>query len=643
MIPWIAEYGFAGDFFAVVLCLSCISVLRSSYTIKQANLHLYYMALVIIIFSSVQSIIFHALLSGPLDTRGKQFAFFSCQNSVLIGLLILLLVMLEYLMNLFFFTPRQKWKSVRLLTWPITLAFAIYKLYSPLRGLDVHINPETMMVENYGLQDGVFIYVYVYLFIFCASTILRNRRLLIEHVYRCLVANAFLAFIIIVLSYVFNITTFICISFTLPVLAVLFLFHYNAYDVKLGTLDLKAYRGYMDDMNKKSRFVVVNLYLKKNPIDSNDTLSQNFIQYVQSMFPNRYEYNLFRVSDEQFLLVYEVPRDGDLNGLMALLQLRIEYGLKYLYKQYGMPYQLLYIHSTKGLAPEDYIDISNFLVGQMGMNEIKICEESDVEEYRKFHAIDEVFQDIQRNNRFDDERIIVHYQPIMNSSKECYKAEALMRLQVGDTLYYPNDFLPVVHRENYSQLVTKAMLNKVCQHIKSLEALGYNIEKISINVDTSDLLINDGYIDLIEIVEGKHNMSFDKIAFEILEYTDNVEYNALVRVMTAFGAISNIEFYLDDFGSGYSNLLRLLSLPISIIKFDRSILKKLRTAPEIKAIVENNIETFVKSGYKILFEGVETEDDLALCEQLGADYYQGYFFGKPGELSELKTYLTKAQ
>ena len=643
MLSFVTTYGFAGDFFSIVLCLSCLSVLRSSYTIKQINLKLYYFALFIIVCSSLQSIIFHAMLAKPLTTFAAQFIFFSCQNSVLIGLQVLLLVMLEYLMNLFFFTPREKWKKIRLWTWPAVLLYGGYKFYSPFNGLEAHLNPVTLMIENYGLQDNVYIYVYGYLFLFCIGTIIKNKKKLIEHVYRCLLANAFLAFFIMVLSYIYNVTTFVCISFTLPVLAVLFLFHYNAYDVKMGTLDLTAFYGYMHDMNRKTKFIMVNLYLKKNPIDKNTHLSQNFLQYVQSMFSDRHDYHLFRISDEQLLLVYEIKADMNVDKVISLLQLQIEYGLKYLYKQYGVPYQLLYLHSHPELGAKDYIDVSTFLSNKMLLNEIKVCSPQDIEDYRKFKVIDMVFQNIQQSNNLDDPRVVVHYQPILDADKMCYKAEALMRLQIEDKLYYPGDFLPVVESENYSHLVTKIILNKVCLHIKELEREGYNIDKISINLSTSDLLMGEGYKDFTKIVEKEHGLSFEKIAFEILEYTDKVDYAPLIKMMSAFSYLTKVEFYLDDFGSGYSNLLRLLSLPVKIIKFDRGILQRMRLAPSTKTIVQNNIQIFIESGYQILFEGVETEEDLALCEELGAHYYQGFYFARPAPLEELKTYLTKAQ
>ncbi len=166
---------------------------------------------------------------------------------------------------------------MRAWTWGVVLLFSIYKFYTPLHGMDIHINPVTRMVENWSLQDNIYFFVYAYLFCWCAGVIFKHHKQLITHVYRCLVANAFLAFIIMVLSYALNLSTFICISFTLPVLAVLFLFHYNAYDVKMGTLDLKAFRGYMSDIGKKDTFVVISLYLRKNPIDKNERFSQNFL------------------------------------------------------------------------------------------------------------------------------------------------------------------------------------------------------------------------------------------------------------------------------------------------------------------------------------------------------------------------------
>ena len=73
----IAEYGFAGDIFAIALCVLCASVLRSSYTIKHINLKLFYIALVIVICSSVQSVAFHSMQLKPIETTMRMIVFFS--------------------------------------------------------------------------------------------------------------------------------------------------------------------------------------------------------------------------------------------------------------------------------------------------------------------------------------------------------------------------------------------------------------------------------------------------------------------------------------------------------------------------------------------------------------------------------------
>ena len=197
-------------------------------------------------------------------------------------------------MNLFLL-DKSKRRRIRLITWPIVLLFACYKFYAPLNEMDIHIDPATKMVINYGLQDNIFIWVYAYLAFVIVILLISHRKKLITSVYRCLMINTFLAFIIMILSYIFNITSFICISFTLPILAVLFLFHYNAYDTNMGTLDLKAFKNYVDDL-KGTPFIVLSLFMKKDVLDKSEMLAKNFTTYVQDTFANS-KYQLFRVSD----------------------------------------------------------------------------------------------------------------------------------------------------------------------------------------------------------------------------------------------------------------------------------------------------------------------------------------------------------
>ena len=68
------------------------------------------------------------------------------------------------------------------------------------------------------------------------------------------------------------------ITFMFPILTVLFLFHYNAYDVKTGSLDARAFKSYIKELDGKS-FAIMSLYLKEFIIDGDDDLSISFINY----------------------------------------------------------------------------------------------------------------------------------------------------------------------------------------------------------------------------------------------------------------------------------------------------------------------------------------------------------------------------
>jgi FOG: EAL domain len=86
---------------------------------------------------------------------------------------------------------------------------------------------------------------------------------------------------------------------------------------------------------------------------------------------------------------------------------------------------------------------------------------------------------------------------------------------------------------------------------------------------------------------------------------------------------------LDDFGSGYASLTHLRSLPVDIIKIDRSFIDTMLADPSSMAIVELVVGLAKKLGLKVTAEGVETFGQVVLLLELGCRSLQGYFFGKP--------------
>ena len=90
-----------------------------------------------------------------------------------------------------------------------------------------------------------------------------------------------------------------------------------------------------------------------------------------------------------------------------------------------------------------------------------------------------------------------------------------------------------------------------------------------------------------------------------------------------------MKFYLDDFGTGYSNLTNVISLPFSTIKMDRSLVITMEEGQKGVSLFFDLVSTFKEVGFKILVEGVETNNQNYLVERAGVDYIQGFLYSRP--------------
>lgn len=87
-------------------------------------------------------------------------------------------------------------------------------------------------------------------------------------------------------------------------------------------------------------------------------------------------------------------------------------------------------------------------------------------------------------------------------------------------------------------------------------------------------------------------------------------------------------FSLDDYGVGYSNIRRLRTLPLQIIKIDKSLVDDMFTE-DGKAIISNTVHMMQEIHKKLVVEGVETEEAAAVCDDLPCNYIQGFYYSRP--------------
>ena len=136
----------------------------------------------------------------------------------------------------------------------------------------------------------------------------------------------------------------------------------------------------------------------------------------------------------------------------------------------------------------------------------------------------------------------------------------------------------------------------------------------------------------------KYDLKPEQINLEVTETAANTSQDVVDHNMSSLSD-HGISFSLDDFGTGYSNISRIISLPFHIVKIDKSMTDKVFD-PKINAVLKYNIQLLKEIGMEIVVEGVETEDVLNACKDMGCDYIQGYYFSKPLPQQQFVQFIT---
>lgn len=625
------NYTPVGDISAIVIGVIHWFLLKSTYTIKQKNLTMFKWANVFLVISATSNIVYHNLIREI--TQEDVFWIYLTRNTYYILLTLMYVLFCIYVSNLVDIKGRIR-QIFDWLVWSGFVLLAFMEILGPIRKWGFYIDAELQIHQNYYYDPFWFAYLYFSIIVMCL--LIRYRRKFITKMYRCLCNVAFLCFCVIFLQARMLSTAYTCIAFTFPVMAVLFLFHYNAYDAETGTLDSKSFDAYIREFGEKN-FTIIFLYLHDMNADRMKSLSTVFFHFNEKYFK---DCCTFRLRDNKLAMVYS--DDKNKNAMEKMFQL---YGdFKLLYQQYKIDYRIVIIQSDDMLCGgRDYFALDEFVEGKMRMNSIHRCRRNDVVDYLKANYILSELRDIYIKQDMDDERVKVFCQPVLHTITDTFtSAEALMRLELAEAgMVFPDQFISIAEKHGYIHTLSKIILNKACKQIKEIERQGYVIDRVSINFSIIELR-NSGFCnDIREIIEA-NGVAYDKIAIELTESKNEKDFENVKRIMTKLHGLG-IKFYLDDFGTGYSNFARIISLPIDIIKFDRSLTILAGNDAESEFMVGSFSEIFKKSNYQILFEGVEDERDELQCKAMNALYLQGYKYSKPIPMEQLTDFLEKVE
>jgi diguanylate cyclase (GGDEF)-like protein len=281
------------------------------------------------------------------------------------------------------------------------------------------------------------------------------------------------------------------------------------------------------------------------------------------------------------------------------------------------------IYPEAGRSAEDLFeraDYALYFVKQTQKGQIVIFSEKHEETVRRNGRIEQAL----RRADFERELDMV-YQPIIDTGTNHILAfEALARWNSPDIgPVSPQIFLPLAERRQLMGQVTETLL------VKALAAARHWPEHVMLcfNLSACDLM-SAGTMAAVQRIVLMSGMEPSRVEFEI---TETAEMDDFTQVVTSIGQLRDLgaRIALDDFGSGFSSLGRLLLLKVDKIKVDKSFVSDIghgRISPSIIRSVVNLCEDL---GIDCVVEGVETEFQRAILQSLGCRWMQGYLFSKP--------------
>ncbi len=240
------------------------------------------------------------------------------------------------------------------------------------------------------------------------------------------------------------------------------------------------------------------------------------------------------------------------------------------------------------------------------------------------------------------QEFIVFFQPVVDiQTRKCVSCEALVRWD-SKTLGFmgPGDFVPLAE---YLGLITDIgdyVLEEACKQCKLWNDMGYKDFHINVNLSVVQLLQKDVVKNVREI--------FDRTGVNpcniVLEITESFAINDMDRVMKIIDGLKELgpEIALDDFGTGYSSLNYIKQLPLNIIKVDKTFIDDIVEDEYAQAFIKLIVDLSKTIKTEIVVEGIEDIHQFQLLKEIGVDYIQGYFFGKPVDAEKFEEmYLGK--
>ena len=237
----------------------------------------------------------------------------------------------------------------------------------------------------------------------------------------------------------------------------------------------------------------------------------------------------------------------------------------------------------------------------------------------------EVIQDV--DSALSEGRIEAYYQPVVRlDTREIIGMEALCRLRRPEgNIVAAGAFHQATTDVEVAAKLTQSMLALVAADVRSWLESGVPFQHVGINISSADFHSGTLY-DRIEAAFGRENVPLKHVILEVTESVYLGQNDPVVAQEIKSLRAHGLRIALDDFGTGFASLTHLLTVPVDIIKIDKSFVSQLQLDDRSMAIIEGLLGIARKLDIRVIAEGIETEDQACMLEEIGSVLGQGYLF-----------------
>ena len=231
----------------------------------------------------------------------------------------------------------------------------------------------------------------------------------------------------------------------------------------------------------------------------------------------------------------------------------------------------------------------------------------------------------------DDREFEVYYQPkydIQTEAPELRSAEALVRWKHHELgMISPMDFIPLFEKNGMIETLDKYVWTEAARQIAEWRDKYGVVLPVSVNLSRVDIFDPKLESTLDSLLE-QNKLEHSSLKLEVTEsaYTDNADH--VIEVIEGLRK-KGYEIEMDDFGSGYSSLNMLSSMPIDVLKMDKAFIQNIEHEEKDIQLVKLILDIAKNLNVPVVAEGVETKSQLELLRKLGCRLVQGYYFSRP--------------